>query len=88
MDIITRTPSPAKGTIAVTDVGLETWLLLQRGVELPAFAAYPLAPTATGRALLTEYLQHYVAIASSIGAARAGRGHVAGKPRLGGRARP
>ena len=69
MDIITRTPWPAKGTIAVTDAGLETWLLFQRGVELPAFAAYPLAATATGRALLTEYLQHYVAIASSIGAA-------------------
>ncbi len=66
---MTRTPWPAKGTTVVTDAGLETWLLFQRGVDLPAFAAYPLAATATGRALLTEYLQHYVAIASSIGAA-------------------
>lgn len=69
MTITTRTPWPAKGTTVITDAGLETWLLFQRGVDLPAFAAYPLASTATGQALLTEYLQHYVAIASSSGAA-------------------
>ena len=69
MDTNTRTPWPAKGTTVVTDAGLETWLLFQRGVELPSFAAYPLVATATGRALLTEYLQHYAAIAASIGAA-------------------
>jgi homocysteine S-methyltransferase len=71
MDITPRTPWPPKGTTVITDAGLETWLLFQSGVELPAFAAYPLAATATGRALLTEYLQHYAAIASSIGAAAA-----------------
>ncbi len=69
MDTIARTPWPAKGTTVVTDAGLETWLLFQRGVDLPAFAAYPLAATETGRALLSEYLQHYAAIASSVGAA-------------------
>jgi homocysteine S-methyltransferase len=69
MDITTRTPWPAKGTTVVTDAGLETWLLFQRGVDLPAFAAYPLASTSAGRALLTEYLHDYAAIASSIGAA-------------------
>jgi homocysteine S-methyltransferase len=69
MDTITRTPWPAKGTTVVTDAGLETWLLFQRGVDLPAFAAYPLASSDSGRALLTEYLQHYAAIASSVGAA-------------------
>jgi homocysteine S-methyltransferase len=69
MDIITRTPWPAAGTTVVTDAGLETWLVFQCGIELPAFAAYPLASTSTGRAVLTEYLQHYAAIASSIGAA-------------------
>jgi homocysteine S-methyltransferase len=68
MDINTRTPWPPKGTTVVTDAGLETWLVFQRGVELPAFAAYPLAATATGRALLIEYLQYYAAIASSVGA--------------------
>ncbi len=69
VDTIKRTPWPAKGTTVVTDAGLETWLLFQRGVDLPAFAAYPLAATETGRALLSEYLQHYAAIASSVGAA-------------------
>jgi homocysteine S-methyltransferase len=68
MNNTTRTSWPDKGTTVVTDAGLETWLLFQRGVELPAFAAYPLAATAQGRALLTEYLQHYVTIASSVGA--------------------
>ena len=69
MDTNTRTPWPAKGTTVVTDAGLETWLLFQRGIELPAFAAYPLAATADGRAVLTEYLHHYTDIASSVGAA-------------------
>jgi homocysteine S-methyltransferase len=69
MNTTTRTPWPTNGTTVVTDAGLETWLLFTRGVELPAFAAYPLAATSTGRALLTEYLQHYAAIAMSIGAA-------------------
>ncbi len=69
MDITTRTPWPAKRTTVVTDAGLETWLLFDRGVDLPAFAAYPLAATAAGRALLTEYLQHYADIAASVGAA-------------------
>ena len=69
MTITTRTPWPAKGTTVVTDAGLETWLLFQRGVDLPAFAAYPLASGPSGRALLTEYLQHFVTIASSSGAA-------------------
>jgi homocysteine S-methyltransferase len=69
MNTITRTPWPAKGTTVVTDAGLETWLLFQRGVDLPAFAAYPLAATDDGRATLTEYLQHFTAIAASVGAA-------------------
>lgn len=69
MNTTTRTPWPAKGTTVVTDAGLETWLLFKRGVELPAFAAYPLAATEAGRAVLTEYLQHYAAVASSVGAA-------------------
>ena len=89
MDITTRTPWPAKGTTVVTDAGLETWLVFQRGIELPAFAAYPLAATATDAPLLSEYLQHYVAIAASIGAAVVlDAADVAGQPRLGHGARP
>jgi homocysteine S-methyltransferase len=69
MDLTTRTPWPTSGTTVITDDGLETWLLFQCGIDLPAFAAYPLAATASGRAALTEYLHHYTAIASSVGAA-------------------
>lgn len=69
METITRTAWPAKGTTVVTDAGLETWLIFTKGVELPSFASYPLAGTTAGRALLTEYLQHYAGIAASIGSA-------------------
>ena len=65
----TRTPFPPSDTMVVTDAGLETWLVFDRGVELPAFAAYPLAGHDTGRALLTEYYGHYVGIAADHGAA-------------------
>jgi homocysteine S-methyltransferase len=64
-----RMPFPALDTLVVTDAGLETWLVFERGVELPAFAAYPLVATAEGRALLTEYYEHYVEIAKEAGAA-------------------
>lgn len=69
MQTTTRTPWPSTGTTVVTDAGLETWLIFHRGVDLPGFAAYPLAGDAGGRALLTEYFQHYADIAASIGAA-------------------
>ena len=65
----TPTPFPSPDTLVVTDAGLETWLVFDRGVDLPAFAAYPLAASAEGRALLTEYYEHYIAIASDVGAA-------------------
>ena len=69
MTNLTRTPFPSPDTLVVTDAGLETWLVFDRGVDLPAFAAYPLAATTEGRALLTEYYEHYVAIAEGVGAA-------------------
>ena len=69
MTNLTWTPFPSPDTLVVTDGGLETWLLFDRGVDLPAFASYPLAATAEGRALLTEYYEHYVAIAEGVGAA-------------------
>jgi homocysteine S-methyltransferase len=64
-----RTALPSTDTVVVTDAGLETWLLFDRGIELPSFAAYPLAGTDEGRAVLTEYYEHYVRIAASLGAA-------------------
>jgi len=56
-------------TVVVTDAGLETWLVFDHGFDLPGFAAYPLAATRDGRALLTEYYGHYAEIARSIDAA-------------------
>jgi homocysteine S-methyltransferase len=64
-----RTPFPPPATPVVTDAGLETWLVFDRGIDLPAFAAYPLVATESGRALLTEYYEHYLAIAHDAGAA-------------------
>jgi S-methylmethionine-dependent homocysteine/selenocysteine methylase len=63
------TPWPATDTVVVTDAGLETWLVFHHGIDLPAFAAYPLVAATEGRALLTEYYGYYADIARSIGAA-------------------
>jgi homocysteine S-methyltransferase len=64
-----RLPFPATDVTVVTDAGLETWLIFERDIELAAFAAYPLAGTASGRALLAEYYEHYLSIAEQAGAA-------------------
>lgn len=55
-------------SVMVTDAGLETWLIFDRGFELPAFAAYPLVATDAGRAALLEYYSNYLAIAASFDA--------------------
>jgi homocysteine S-methyltransferase len=65
----TRIPFPPSDTVVVTDAGLETWLVFDHGIDLPAFASYPLVATADGRALLAEYYAHYAAIAAAVGAA-------------------
>ena len=57
---------PSTDTVVITDGGLETWLVFDRKVDLPAFAAYPLAVDPAGRALLVEYYEYYAAIARSI----------------------
>ncbi len=64
-----RTLWPSTDTVVITDAGLETWLVFNHGVDLPAFAAYPLAATPEGRALLVEYYGYYAEIARSIDAA-------------------
>jgi homocysteine S-methyltransferase len=64
-----RSPWPTSDTVVITDAGLETWLVFDHGIDLPAFAAYPLVATPEGRALLSEYYGHYAEIAQSIDAA-------------------
>jgi homocysteine S-methyltransferase len=51
----------------LTDSGLETDLVFNRGVDLPEFAAFPLVDTATGRGLLQQYYADHLAIAASHG---------------------
>jgi len=60
---------PSPDTLVITDGGLETWLVFDHGIDLPAFAAYPLVATPEGRALLSEYYGYYAEIAQLIDAA-------------------
>ena len=52
----------------VTDGGLETDLLFNKGIDLPHFAAFPLLEDADGRSLLEQYYAEYASIASTVGA--------------------
>lgn len=48
----------------LTDGGLETTLVFQRGLDLPHFAAFPLLDTPGGRRELESYYATYLAIAA------------------------
>jgi S-methylmethionine-dependent homocysteine/selenocysteine methylase len=52
----------------VTDGGLETDLIFNKGVDLPEFASFPLVEDATGTALLEAYFAEYAAVAAQAGA--------------------
>lgn len=52
----------------LTDGGMETSLIYDQGLELPAFASFPLLDTAEGRAAITRYYAPYLQIASAHGA--------------------
>lgn len=51
----------------ITDGGLETTLIFQRGLELPNFASFPLLETDSGREILREYFQPYTRLADAAG---------------------
>ncbi len=51
----------------VTDGGLETDLIYNRGFDLPDFAAFPLVEDDRGRHVMTEYYDEYAAIAARAG---------------------
>jgi S-methylmethionine-dependent homocysteine/selenocysteine methylase len=55
-------------TLRLTDGGLETSLTFDQGLELPAFAAFPLVETEDGRAALRAYFAPYLAVARDYGA--------------------
>jgi homocysteine S-methyltransferase len=56
-------PQLAGDRLYLTDGGLETTLLFDRGIDLPEFAAFPLLDTAAGRATLRDYFRPYLATA-------------------------
>ena len=53
----------------VSDGGLETDLIFNRGVDLPEFASFPLVEDDRGRGLLRDYYDGYAAVARRAGAA-------------------
>ncbi len=55
-------PQLKDGTF-LTDGGMETTLIFDRGIELPHFASFPLLDYEKGRSELTQYYEAYLAIA-------------------------
>jgi homocysteine S-methyltransferase len=56
------------GQPLVTDGGIETDLIFNRGIELREFAAFPLVEYEAGQQVLTAYFDDYAAIAADAGA--------------------
>src|SRR5215468_10851900 len=52
------------GVLHLTDGGIETVLIHQQGIDLPAFAAFPLVDDEHGRAALRAYFAPYLALAA------------------------
>src|ERR1700722_884865 len=55
------------GDIYLTDAGIETDLIFNHGIDLPAFAAFPLLDTADGRRVLTGYYRAHLEVAQQHG---------------------
>ena len=55
------------GTQLLTDSGLETTLIFHEGLDLPAFASYPLVANEEGRQVLRAYFERHMAIAADHG---------------------
>ena len=51
----------------LSDGGLETYLIFEKGFELPCFSAAVLLDTEKGREELTNYFTRFVEIAKSTG---------------------
>ena len=62
-DMTTPTAGLLPDDFVITDAGIETVLLFQRGVDLPAFAAFPLVESDDGRRHLAEYIGDFVTLA-------------------------
>lgn len=58
----------SSGRPFLTDGGLETSLIFQQRIDLPYFAAFPLATDEAGREALTRYFEPFLALARERGA--------------------
>lgn len=56
------------GNLFLTDGGIETYLIFQKGIDLPEFAAFVLLKDAAGRTVLKDYYRNYIEIAQRAGA--------------------
>lgn len=56
------------GQLMLTDSGLETDLIFHHGIDLPAFASFPLLDTPEGRRALAAYYRDHLAVAANHGA--------------------
>ncbi len=64
---LTRTSARSAPRHYLTDGGLETFLVFERGIDLPEFAAFPLLTTDEGRSELSSYFDRFFAIAKRDG---------------------
>ena len=62
-----RTDGLAVDDLMLTDGGLETVLVFHEGIELPAFAAFPLLDSTQGRDALLRYHREFLPIAADAG---------------------
>jgi homocysteine S-methyltransferase len=53
------------GELMLSDSGLETDLIFNKGMDLPGFASFPLVATESGREALTEYYWSHLAVAAA-----------------------
>jgi homocysteine S-methyltransferase len=63
-----RTGGLAADDLMLTDGGLETVLVFHEGMDLPAFAAFPLIDSEEGRDALLRYHREFMTIAADTGA--------------------
>jgi S-methylmethionine-dependent homocysteine/selenocysteine methylase len=63
----THTPEQlSRDRVLITDAGLETVLLFEHGIDLPAFAAFPLLDDPAGRDLMARYFTAYLELAARL----------------------
>jgi homocysteine S-methyltransferase len=56
-----------RATFALTDGGIETDIIFNKGVDLPFFSAFPLLDNAEGRDVLRAYYRDYLPVAKQAG---------------------